>query len=154
MLGRQFDEFLTVGQMGVIPSLGTRIPRLLAPVPLGCLGVILGIIQVMGAIVPRLGFGASSEQIGLELAILAFQWFDLLLQRGDAVEGIAMTRLPISDLLTEFEVLALQAIDFGVELAHLSAQVLHPSHQRRGGVARANGIGALRNGRSRADGPE
>ncbi len=48
------------------------------------------------------------------LAFLAFELFDLLLQRGDAVEGVAMTILPISDLLTEFEVLAVQAIDFGV----------------------------------------
>ena len=32
----------------------------------------------------------------------------------DALQGIAMTTLPVSDLLTEFEVLALQAIDFGV----------------------------------------
>jgi hypothetical protein len=114
LLGRQFDELLTDGQMGVIPSLGTRVPRLLATVPLGFLGVVLGTIQIIGAIVPRLGFGASPEKIGLELAFLAFKLFDLLLQPGDAVEGIAMTRLPISDLLTEFEVLALQAIDFGV----------------------------------------
>jgi len=100
--------------MGVIPSLGTRVARLLTPVPLGSVGIVLGILQVMGAIGPGLDFGASSEQIGLELAFLAFQLFDLLLQRGDAVEGIAMTRLPISGLLTKFEVVALQAIDFGV----------------------------------------
>ena len=65
-----------------------------------------------------------------------------------------MTRLPISDLLTEFEILALQAMDFGAQLAHFPAQVLHQSNQLRGGVARANGTGALRNGRSRADGTE
>jgi len=100
--------------MGVIPSLGTRVPRLLATLPLGFLGVVLGIIQIIGAIGPRSGFGASPEQIGLELALLALKLFDLLLRRGDAAEGIAMTRLPISDLLTEFEVLALQAIDGGV----------------------------------------
>jgi hypothetical protein len=140
--------------MGVIPSLGTRIPRLLAPVPLGCPGVVLGIIQVIGAIVPGLGFGASSEQIGLELAFLAFELFDLLLQRGDAVEGIAMARLPISDLLTEFEILALQAMDSSAELANFPAHVLHLSDQIRGGVARANWTGALRDGRSRADGTE
>jgi hypothetical protein len=114
LLGRQFDEFLTAGQMGVIAPLGTSIPRLLAPVPLGCPGVVPGIIQVVGAIVPGSGFGTSSEEIGLKLALLAFELFDLLLQRGDAVEGIAMARLPISGLLTEFEVVALQAIDFGV----------------------------------------
>ena len=87
MLGRQFDELLPDGQMGVIPSRGPGIPRL--------------------------GFRASSEPIGLELAFLAFQLFDLLLQRGNAVEGIAMTRLPISDLLAELEILALQAPDSG-----------------------------------------
>ncbi len=108
----------------------------------------------MGAIVSRSGFGTSSEQIGLELAILTFELFDLLLQRGDAVEGIAMTRLPISDLLTEFEILTLQAMDSSVEHANFPAHVLHQSHQIRGGVARAHGTGALSNGRSRADGTE
>ena len=140
--------------MGVISSLGTRIARLLAPVPLGCLGVVLGIIQVMGAIGPSLGFGASSEQIGLELAFLAFEVFDLLLQRGDAVEGIAMTRLPITDLLTEFEILALQAMDSSADLANFPVQVLHQSDQIRGRVARANWTGVLRDGRSRAEGTE
>src|SRR5262249_28323950 len=149
-----FDELLTDGQMGVIPSRGTRIPRLLAPVPLGGLGVVLRIIQVIGAVVPRLGFGASSEQIGLELAFLAFQLLDLLLQRGDAVEGIAMTRLPITDLLTEFEILALQAMDSSADLANFPVQVLHQSDQIRGRVARANRTGALRDGWSQADGTE
>jgi len=93
--------------MGVIPSLGTGVPRLLATAPPSLLGVGLGIIQIVGAIVPRSGFGASSEEIGLELALLAFKLVDLLLQGGDAVEGIAMTRLPISRLLAELEILAL-----------------------------------------------
>jgi len=114
LLGREFDPVLSDGQMGVIASLGARIARLLAPVPLGPPGVILGILQVIGAIGPGLAFGASSEQVGLELAFLAFELFDLLLQRGDASEGIAMARLPVSGLLSEFEVLTLQAIDFGV----------------------------------------
>jgi hypothetical protein len=100
--------------MGVIAALGAGVARLLAPVPLRLPGVVLGIIQVIGAIDSRLGFGASSEQIGSELAFLALELFDLLLERGDAVKGIAMTILPISDLLTKFEVLALQAIDLGV----------------------------------------
>src|SRR5271155_5588558 len=102
--------------MGVIPSLGTRVARLLAPVPLGALGAILGIIQIIGAIASASGFGASSEEVGLELALFAFQLVGLLLQRGDAVEGIAMTILPISDLLTEFEILALQVMDSSAEL--------------------------------------
>ena len=80
---------------------------MLATAPPSLLGVGLGIIQIVGAIVPRSGFGASSEEIGLELALLAFKLLDRLLQSGDAVEGIAMTRLPISRLLAELEILAL-----------------------------------------------
>jgi len=114
LLGRQYEEFLADGQMGVIAALGAGVLWLLTPLPLGSLRVVPRIIEVIGAIVPWLGFGASSEQIGLELAFLALELFDLLLRRGEAVEGIAMARLPISDLLTEFEVLALQALDFGV----------------------------------------
>jgi hypothetical protein len=121
----QFEGFLAEGEMGVIPSLGTRVPRLLAPVPLGTLVVVVEIIPVIGAIVSRSGFGASSEEIGLELAFFAFKLFDLLLQRGDAAEGVAMTRLPISDLLAEFEVLALQALDVLTEFEVLALQALN-----------------------------
>jgi hypothetical protein len=47
-----------------------------------------------------------------------------LLECGDAFQGIAMATLPISDLLAEFEVLALQALDFGAQLDHFPARVL------------------------------
>src|SRR3954471_10065018 len=110
--------------MGVIAALRSRVLRLLAAIPLGSLGVVLGIIEVIGAIVPRSGLGASSEEIGLELAFLAFELFDFLLQRGDASQGIAMTTLPISHLLTQFEVLALQGLDVGPHPGHFLAQVL------------------------------
>ena len=111
MLGRPFEELLTDGQMGVILSLGTSVPRLLASVPLGSLGVVLGIIQLIGAIVPRLGFGASSKQIGFELTFFAFELFDFLLQHGDALQGIAMATLPIPALLAELEILAIRAME-------------------------------------------
>ena len=113
LLGRQFEELLTNRQMGVIPSLGSGVLRLLAPFPLRFPGVVLGIIQVIGAIAPSRGLGASPEEIGLELAFFTFELFDFLLQLGDAVQGIAMATLPISDLLAEFEVLALQTLDLG-----------------------------------------
>ena len=87
LLGRQFEELLTDRQMGVIPSLGAGVLRLLAPFPLRFLGVVLGIIQVVGAIAPRRGLGASPEEIGLELAFFTFELFDLLLQLGDAIAG-------------------------------------------------------------------
>ena len=58
-----------------------------------------GFPQVIGAIVERLGFRASSEKIGLELPLFTFELLDFLLECGDAFQGIAMATLPISDLL-------------------------------------------------------
>jgi len=107
LLGRQFEELLTNRRMGVIPSLGSAVLRLLAPFPLKFPGVVLGIVQVIGAIAPRRGLGASPEEIGLELAFFTFELFDFLLHLGDAVQGIAMATFPICGLLAEFAVLTL-----------------------------------------------
>ena len=124
LLGGQIDEFLPDRQPGIIAPLGSVVLRLLTPIPLGLLGVVLGIVQVIGAILQRLGFKASSEKIGLELPLFTFESLDFLLECGDAFQGIAMATLPISDLLAEFEILALQALDFGAQLDHFPAQVL------------------------------
>ena len=70
--------------MGVIPSFRAGVVRLLAPFPLWSPGVVLGIIQVIGAIAPRRFLGASPEEIGLELAFFPFELFDFLLPLGDA----------------------------------------------------------------------
>ena len=86
---------------------------MLAAIPPGSLVAVLRVIEVVGAIVARRGLGASSEEIGLELPLLAFELFDSLFQGGDAAQGIAMATLPIADLLAQFEVLASQALDLG-----------------------------------------
>jgi len=107
LLGRQFEELLTNRQMRIIPSLGSRVLRLLAPFPLRFPGVVLGIVQVIRAIAPRRGLGASPEEIGLELAFFTFELFDFPFQLGDALLGIAMATFPICGLLAEFGVLTL-----------------------------------------------
>ena len=112
MLGGKFDEFLADRQLGIIAPLGSVVLRLLAPFPLGMLGIVLGIVQVIGAIVQRLGFRASSEKIGLKLPLFTFELVDFLLECSDAELGITMATLPISDLLAELEILAFQAPDF------------------------------------------
>ena len=109
LLGGKIDECLTDRQPGIISPLGSVVLRLLTPFPLGLLGVVLGIVQVIGAIVEWLGFRASSKEVSLELPFFTFELLDFLLECGDAFQGIAMATLPISDLLAEFEVLALQA---------------------------------------------
>ena len=78
-LGRQFEDLLADRQVGVIPSLGSGVLRLLAPFPLRSLGVVLGIIQMIGAIASSRVLGALPEKIRLELAFFPFELFDLLL---------------------------------------------------------------------------
>ena len=46
-----------------------------------------------------------------------------------------MATLPISGLLAEFEVLSLEALDFGAEVSDFLAQSRHQGDQLRGGVA-------------------
>ena len=132
LLGGKIDELLTDRQPGIIAPLGSVVLRLLAPFPLGMVGVVLGIVQVIGAILQRLGFGASAEEIGLELPLLTLELFDFLLQRGDAEQGIAVATLPISDLLAELKVLASQGLDFGAQLDHFPARVLDWVNQEEG----------------------
>jgi hypothetical protein len=62
--------------------------------------------QAIGAI-PRRGLLAlAPERLGLQLAILAPQLFDFLLQRGNASAGLDMHALPVARLLPQFEILA------------------------------------------------
>jgi hypothetical protein len=125
LVGRQFEDLLADRQVGVIPSLGSGVPRLLAPLPLRSLGVLLGIIQVIGAITSRRGLGALPEEIRFELTFFPFELFDVLLQLGDPSQGIAMATLPISGLLAEFEVLSFEALDFSAEVSDFLAQSRH-----------------------------
>ena len=140
LLGGKIDECLTDRQPGIIAPLGSVVLRLLTPFPLGLLGVVLGIVQVIGAIVEWLGFRASSKEVSLELPFFTFELLDFLLECGDAFQGIAMATLPISDLLAEFEVLALQALDFGAQLEHFPVRALDWVNQLRGGAARTTDL--------------
>ena len=65
-----------------------------------------------GFTAPSRVLGASSEEVGLQLAFLAFELFDFLLYRGDALQGLAMAALPVFGLLAEAEVLTLQSLYF------------------------------------------
>jgi hypothetical protein len=139
-LGGQFEDLLADRQVGVIPSLGCSIARLLAPLPRSFLGVVLGIIQMIGAIPSRRGLGALAEEIRLELAFFPFELFDVLLQRGDPSQGIAMATLPICGLLAGFEVLSFEPLDFSAEVSDFLAQSRHRGKPCQGGVAGATDL--------------
>jgi hypothetical protein len=142
-LRRQFTDFFVGRQARIIAAFGPGILRLLAPIPPGWRGPVLRVIQVMGAIVQGPGFGASSKEIGLELALFPFELFDFLFQRGDAAQGIAMATLPISHLPAQFEVVASQALDLGAQLGHFLAPFLDQEGQRRGGIIGTTALSQL-----------
>ena len=65
---------------------------------------------MIGAILQRLGLGASAEKIGLKLPLFTFELLDFCSKVAMRQQGIAMATLPISDLLTELEILASQVL--------------------------------------------
>jgi hypothetical protein len=105
LLGKQFGDTRANRQMGVIPSLGSGVLRLLAPFPLRFLRVDLGITKVIGTIASGRGLSASPEEIGLELAFFTFEFFGLPIQPRDPLQGIAMPTSPIASVLAELVVL-------------------------------------------------
>jgi hypothetical protein len=140
LLRRQFEDPLADRQVGVIPSLGPGVLRLLASFPLKFLGVALGIIPVIRAIASTRGFGASPEKIGFELAFFTFELFDFLLQPGDPLQRIAMATFPIGSLLAELEVLSFETLICGAQLSEFLAQSRHQGNQLQGGIAGATDL--------------
>ena len=143
LLGGQCDEFLTDREGGIIPPLRSGISRLLAPLPSGSLRVVLGVVQVIGTILQRSGLGTSTEEIGLELAFLTSELFDLVFQLADAGHGITMATLPIAGLLTQFEILTLQVIDPVAQRGHIPTQILQQGHALGGVALGATGLSQL-----------
>jgi hypothetical protein len=76
----------------------------------------------------------------LELAFFPFELFDLLIQLGDPLQGIAMATFPISSLLAEFEVLSFETLDFSAEVSDFLAQSHHRGNPLQGGVAEATDL--------------
>jgi hypothetical protein len=94
LLVGQIDEDLADRKRGIIPPLGSGIARLLASLSSRPRRVVLGVVQVIGSILPRRGLGVTTEEIDLELTLLALELFDLLFQLADAAQGITMATLP------------------------------------------------------------
>ena len=118
LLVGKLEEDLADRKPGIISPLGSVDSPVAGPVSAsGCSGVVLGIVEVIGAILQRLGLGASAEEIGLELPLFTFELFDFFVPTWPMrQQGITMATLPISDLLTELEILASQAPDFSAQL--------------------------------------
>ncbi len=74
---------------------------------------LVGLVEVIGAIGRGRHFRFASEELILELAILAAELGDFLFQRGDLLFDHGMLTAPVAGLLPQFEILASQLRHFG-----------------------------------------
>ncbi len=105
----QLAEFLDHGQVAVVPP--CRTGPILPLAPLGRRGRcrIVFPFETIRTVLGRSGFALSTEELILELAVLAAKLFDLGFEPLGPLHGPSVHRLPIPDLLPQFGVLAPQA---------------------------------------------
>ena len=90
----------------------------------GVLIVILA-FEVIGAILGRRFFALSTEELILELAVLAAKLFDLGFELLGPMHGPSVHGLPISDLLPQFGILTPQFGDFLAQLEDFATKLPH-----------------------------
>ena len=81
----------------------------------------------MGTVLGGRGLALSTEELILELAVLAAELLDLSSELLGPMHGPSMLSLPIPDLLPQFGILAPHAGDFLAQFDHFATKV---SHQR------------------------
>jgi hypothetical protein len=95
---------------------------------LGFCGGLLGILQVIGAILAGLLFRFATEKVSLEFADFAAQKLPFLVHFFEALAGTSMHALPIAGLLPQFEILPPQAVNRQTQSVVLGQQ---PCRQNR-----------------------
>jgi hypothetical protein len=122
----QFAEILDDWEMTIVPPSWAAITGLLPPLPRGG-GVLIAILafKVIGAILGRRLLALATEELILELAILAAELFDFGFEFPLAFDRPRVHRLPIADLLAEIEVVESQSYDFLAEFANFATKLEH-----------------------------
>ena len=97
----------------------------LAPLERRGWGLVLFALETMGTVLGRGGLALSTEELILELAVLAAKLFDLGSELLGPMHGPSMLRLPIPGLLPQFGVLTPQFGDFLSQFAHFTTELPH-----------------------------
>ena len=121
----QLAEFLDDGQVAVVAP--CRPGPILPLTPLGRRGWcrIVFAFEMIRAIPGGRLLALSTEELILELAVLAAQFLDFGLELLDPLHGPRVHCLPITDLLTQFGVLASQVVDFLAQFEHFGTKLPH-----------------------------
>ena len=81
--------------------------------------------ETIGAVLGRSGFALSTEELILELAVLAAKLLDLGFELLGPMHGPSVHRLPVPDLLPQFGVLAPQFVDFLAQFEDFATKLPH-----------------------------
>ena len=121
----QLAEILDDGQVTVVPP--RRTGPILPLTPLGRRGrsLIVFAFEMIRTVLGRRGFALSTEELILELAVLAAKLLDLGFELLGPMHGPSMLSLPVPDLLPQFGVLAPQFGDFLAQFDHFATKLPH-----------------------------
>src|SRR5207245_8907261 len=114
---RQVPEWPADRKVAIVRAWGARVPRLVAAWSLW--PGLVGIFELIGAIAARLLFRLASERLRLQFPVLATEVFDFGFQLRDAPARLSMHALPVTGLLTQFEILAPHPCHFSTYLSNL-----------------------------------
>ena len=125
LLFGQLAEFLDDRQVAVVPP--CRTGPILPLAPLGRRGRcrILFAFETIGTVLGRCPFALSTEELILELAVLAAKLLDLGFEQLGPMHGPGVHRLPVPDLLPQFGVLAPQFVDFLAQFEDFATELPH-----------------------------
>ena len=123
LFGGQCTEILDDGQVAVVASFWTGSIAGLAPLGRCRRRRIGRVFEVIGTVGRGGFFGLASEELILELAVLAANLLEFGFEFLGPRDGPGMLSLPIADLLSQFGVLTAESDDFLTEVAHFAKEL-------------------------------
>ena len=112
--------------MAVCPAVRPGpIPPLTASGRRGRCRIPLFAFEMIGAVPGRRLLALATEELILEFAVLAAQFFDFRLKLLDPLHGPRVHRLPVAGSLPQFVVLAPDLVEFLPQFEHLATQLPH-----------------------------
>ena len=117
--------------MAVVPPFRPGLVLPLTPLPRRGGSLILFTFEMILTVLRRSRFALSTEELILELAVLAAQLLDFGFELLGTMNGPSVLRLPIPDLLPQFGVLAPQGVDFLAKFENFTTKLPNQFGQLR-----------------------
>jgi hypothetical protein len=135
LLFGRLAEFLDHGQVAVVAPCGTGSIRPLTPLGRHGRSSIVFPFEAIGPVPGRSRFALPTEELILELAVLASKLLDIGLELLGPVDGPSMLGLPIPGLLPRFGVVPAEIVDLLAQVGHFATEL----SQQLGRLSRLGG---------------